>query len=250
MPFDTAPLTCLGTHSGEEVIAVATPPTITSARGPARLRRWRVLAAVEVAAVVAVVVADWFIPAVVVVALAGVSLLLRRRGPSSLGFHRPARPLRLVAQMAAFAVAWTLVNVAVLIPVTNHLSGTRQDVSAFADLEGDLALLALYLAASWLLAAFCEEAAFRGYLLTRLTDRLGPGRLQLVVAVTGSSVLFGLLHTEQGVVGVIAAALAGVVFCVLRYWFGTVWAPVLAHGFDDTLGFTWFFLFGPFYGLW
>ena len=208
------------------------------------------LAAVEVAAVVLVVAADWFIPATVVVALAAVSLLLRRRGPSSLGFHRPAHPWRLVAQMALFAVAWTLVNVAVLIPVTNHLSGTRQDVSAFADLEGDLALLGLYLAASWLLAAFCEEAAFRGYLLTRLTDLLGPGRLQVVVAVVGSSVLFGLLHTEQGVVGVVAAALAGAVFCILRYRCGTVWAPVLAHGFDDTLGFTWFFLFGPFYGLW
>ena len=152
--------------------------------------------------------------------------------------------------MAVFAAAWTLLNVALLIPVTNHLSGTRQDVSAFTDLEGDLGLLVMYLAASWVLAAFCEEVAFRGYLLTRLTDVLGSGRLQRVVAVLGSSVLFGLLHTEQGVVGVVAAAVAGVVFSVLRYRFRTLWAPVLAHGFDDTLGFTWFFFFGPFYGLW
>jgi membrane protease YdiL (CAAX protease family) len=152
--------------------------------------------------------------------------------------------------MAGFAVAWTLVNVAILIPLTNHLSGTRQDVSAFADLEGNLRLLALYLAASWLLAAFCEEVAFRGYLLTRLTDALGPGRMQQVAAVLGSSVLFGLLHTEQGVVGVVAAALAGAVFSVLRYRCRTLWAPILAHGFDDTIGFTWFYFFGPFYGLW
>jgi hypothetical protein len=40
------------------------------------------------------------------------------------------------------------------------------------------------------------------------------------------------------------------VFSVLRFRCRTLWAPVLAHGFDDTLGFTWFFLFGPFYGLW
>jgi len=123
-------------------------------------------------------------------------------------------------------------------------------VSAFADLEGNLRLLALYLAASWLLAAFCEEVAFRGYLLTRLTDALGPGRMQQVAAVLGSSVLFGLLHTEQGVVGVVAAALAGALFSVLRYRCRTLWAPILAHGFDDTIGFTWFYFFGPFYGLW
>jgi membrane protease YdiL (CAAX protease family) len=135
-------------------------------------------------------------------------------------------------------------------PLTNHLSGTRQDVSAFADLEGDLGLLALYLGASWVLAAFCEEVAFRGYLLTRLTEVLGPGRSRRLAAVLGSSVLFGMLHTEQGVVGVVAAVLAGVVLSAVRYRCGTLWAPVLAHGFDDTIGFTWFYLFGPFYGLW
>jgi uncharacterized protein len=211
---------------------------------------WRLVAALEVAAATAAVLADWFIPAVVLVAMAAVSLLLRHRGPSSLGFHRPDHLWRLITQMALFAVAWTLFNVAVLIPVTNHLSGTRQGVSAFAELQGNLGLLAVYLTASWVLAAICEEAAFRGYLLTRLTDVFGPGRLPTVVAVLGSSVLFGLLHTEQGIVGVVAATLAGVVFSVLRYRCRTLWAPVLAHGFDDTLGFTWFFFFGPFYGLW
>lgn len=239
------------------------PPSTTCAapatarRGSARdvrlartSRLWRGVAAVEVGLAAVAVLADLFIPSLVLVAVAAVSLLIRRHGPSTLGFHRPENPWRLAAQMAAFAVAWTLLNAALLIPVTNHMSGTRQDVSAFADLEGNLALLGVYLAASWVLAAFCEEAAFRGYLLTRLTDGLGRGRLQVVVAVLGSSVLFGMLHVEQGLVGVTAASLAGVVFSVLRYRCRTLWAPVLAHGFDDTIGFTWFFFFGPFYGLW
>ena len=152
--------------------------------------------------------------------------------------------------MAAFAVGWTLFNAVVLIPLTNHLSGSQQDVSAFADLEGDVRLLALYLSASWVVAAFCEEVAFRGYLLTRLTDVLGSGRLQQLTAVLASSALLGLLRTEQGVVGVVAAGTAGAVFTVLRYRYRTLWAPILAHGFDDTIGFTWFFFFGPFHGLW
>ncbi|MBD3926136.1 CPBP family intramembrane metalloprotease [Nocardioides cavernae] len=211
---------------------------------------WRLVAGVEVVAVAIAVLTDRFIPAVVIVAMAAISLVVRRRGPGSLGLRRVARPWRMVGGMAAFAGFWTLVNVALLIPVTNHLSGTRQDVSAFSDLEGDVRLLVLYLAASWVLAAFCEEVAFRGYLLTRLSDVLGPGRLQRLVGVLGSSVLFGLLHTEQGVVGVVAAMVAGVVFCALRFRCRTLWAPILAHGFDDTIGFTWFFLFGPFYGLW
>lgn len=217
-------------------------------RTPRSAARW--LAGVEVGAVVVAVATDWAIPAVVILVLAALSLLLRRRSPASLGFRRVTRPWRLIAQMAAFALAWTLLNLAVLIPVTNRLSGTHQDVSAFADLEGNLGLLVLYLSASWVVAAFCEEVAFRGYLLTRFTDVLGPGRLQQLAGVLGSSLLFGLLHTEQGIVGVVAATLAGAVFCVLRYRCRTLWAPILAHGFDDTIGFTWFFFFGPFYGLW
>lgn len=209
-------------------------------------RVWRWVAGFEVLVAVALVLVDWFIPAVVLVGLAAVSLVVRRRGPSSLGFHRPERPWLLVGQMAAFAVAWTLLNALLVIPVVDALSGTQQDTSGFADLEGNLILLVVYLVASWVLAALAEETAFRGYLLTRLTEVLGSGRGQRVVAVLVSATLFGLLHTEQGVVGVVAAGLAGVVFAVLRYRCRTLWAPVLAHGFDDTIGFTWFYFFGPF----
>lgn len=139
---------------------------------------------------------------------------------------------------------------AVLIPIANHLSGSRQDVAAFSDLRGNLGLLAVYLAASWVLAAFCEETAFRGYLLTRLSDALGPGAVRTVVAVAASSALFGLLHTEQGTVGVVVAGFTGAVLSALRYRCGTLWTPILARGFDDTIGFTWFFFFGPSYGWW
>ena len=234
------------------MVVVATTRQLSD--GPAerasRPDRWRAVAAVEVAAATVAVLADWFIPALVLVAMAVVSLLVRRRGPSSLGFHRPAHPWRLVAQMLVFAAAWTLLNVAVLIPVTNHLSGRRQDVSAFNDLQGNVGLLVVYLVLAWVLAAFCEEAAFRGYLLTRLTELFGRGQAGTIAAVTTSSVLFGMLHTEQGVVGVVVSALAGAMFALLRYRFATLWAPVLAHGFDDTIGFTWFYLFGPVFGLW
>jgi len=40
------------------------------------------------------------------------------------------------------------------------------------------------------------------------------------------------------------------VVSVLRSRCNTLWAPVFAHRFDDTLGFTWFIFYTPFYGLW
>jgi len=228
------------------------PWTTTAATGLAssHSRAWTWVAAGEVVVAAAAVVADWFIPAVVLVAMAAVSLMIRRRGPGSLGFHRTAHAWRLTVQMLLFAAVWSLFNIAALIPVTNHLSGQRQDMGAFADLQGNPTLLVVYLVAAWLLAAFTEETAFRGYLLTRLRDVLGDGRLPVLFAVVLSSLLFGLLHTEQGLVGVTVSALAGVVYALLRYRCRTLWAPVLAHGFVDTIGFVWFYLFGPMYGLW
>jgi len=193
---------------------------------------------------------DLLLPALVLVAMAGVSLAVRRKGPASFGFHRPARPARLVAAMLAFAMAWTLLHLVLFAPIANHLSGTEQDTSGFADLEGDLAMLLLLIVLSWTLAALVEETAFRGYLLTRITGLLGPGRGPVLAAVLLSSLLFGLIHTEQGAVGVTLAAVDGVAFCVLRLCTGTLWAAVLAHGFMNSIGFVAFYLAGPIDGLW
>jgi hypothetical protein len=198
-----------------------------------------------------VVVADLLLPALVLLAVAGVSLAIRRHGPGTLGLRRPAVGWWVLArQMLAFATAWTVLSLAVFIPVANHLSGHRQDVSDFAEVEGNLDMLAVLVVLSWTLAAFCEEVAFRGYVLTRTRDLLGTGRAAVVAGVLVSAALFGLIHTEQGVVGVTLATLDGMAYAVLRLRFGTVLAPVLAHGFINTIGFVAFFFVGPVNGLW
>lgn len=210
---------------------------------------WRVVAALEVLVAGVLVVADLLVPSLVLVVMAGLSLAVRRVGFSSLGLVRaPFGPLAL--RMLAFAAAWTVVQLALLMPLANHLSGRRQDLSGFADVEGDVALLALFLVLSWTLAAFVEELAFRGYLQTRVREVIGQSRLAVPVAVLVTSVLFGLLHTEQGAIAVLVVSLDGIAFSVVRYRYDTVWASVLAHGFNNTIGFVAFFFVGPVYGLW
>jgi uncharacterized protein len=213
-------------------------------------RGWRVLATVEMVLAAATVFADLLLPTLVLLALAGVSLAVRRRGLGSLGLHRPANVWLLVGQMSAFSAVWTLLSLALFIPVANHVTDQTQDTSVFAELEGNLRMLALLIVLTWTLAAFGEELAYRGYLLTRLTDVLGTSRGAVAVAVLLTSVLFGLAHTEQGAVGVLIATLDALAFAALRFRFGTVWAPVLAHGFNNTIGFVAFFFLGPVYGLW
>ena len=160
-------------------------------------RLWTGVAVAEVLAATAAVLLDLLVPSLVLLAMAAASLAVRRQGLGSLGLRRvPAGPL--VLRTLGFAVVWTGVQLGLLMPLANHVSGTHQDLSAFADVEGSLPVLLLFLALSWTLAAFVEELAFRGYLLTRMREALGAGAWATAVAVVASSLLFGSVHSEQG----------------------------------------------------
>ena len=62
--------------------------------------------------------------------------------------------------------------------------------------------------------------------------------------------LFGLAHTEQGLIGIILTFLDALFFSFLRWRFKNLWAAVLGHGFNNTIGLVSFYLVGPMYGLW
>ena len=210
---------------------------------------WRIAAAVEVALAAAAVLLDLLIPTLVLLAMAVLSLIIRREGPRTLGLVRPARPVLLAAKVFGLCVMWTLLVLALFMPVLEHLTGEQRDVSQFAPLEGNWRLLLFMLLLSWTLAAVGEEFAFRGYVQTRIREVL-PGSLGVLIAVLLSSVLFGLLHTEQGVIGVALTTIDAIYFSVLRYRFHTLWAAILAHGFNNTIGMVSFYIAGPFHGLW
>lgn len=212
--------------------------------------RWRLIAGVEVALAAVAVLLDLAIPTFVILGLMVLSLLIRREGLSTMGFHRVPRPWVLAGKMLIFAAGWSLVNIGLLKPIVNHVSGTTQDMSQFMGLEGNVTMLLTWVALGWTVAALGEELAYRGFVLTRMTEFVGSAGVRLVIAVVLTSILFGLLHTEYGLVGVVASAVDSVFYTVLRYRYKTLWASILAHGFLDTIGFVTFFFIGPIYGLW
>ena len=151
-----------------------------------RTRVWSLLTAIEVALASIAVVLDLLVPTLVLLALAGCSLLVRREGFASLGYHRVAAPGRLALGMFAFAAAWSVFQLGVVLPLANHLSGSEQDLGDFDDLRGNVVMLVALLALSWTLAALGEETAYRGYLQTRIVQLLGSGRAASWVRSTAS----------------------------------------------------------------
>jgi membrane protease YdiL (CAAX protease family) len=234
-----------------EVEQTGPRPVIVAGASSLRQRRaWAVAAGIEVLLAVTAVLLDLLIPTLVLLVLTTVSLMVRRRGLGSLGLHRPPKPGRLVIEVLGLSIGWTLLTLAVLMPAAEHLTGRRRDVSQFAEVQGNVSLLLFLLLMSWTLAALGEEVAYRGYLQTRIRDILPAGRTGLVIAVLVSSVVFGLAHSEQGLVGIILTTVDAIFFSVLRYRYRTLWAAILAHGFNNSIGIIAYFIAGPFYGLW
>jgi uncharacterized protein len=221
-------------------------------RSTDRRRRagWAVLAAAEVLLAAAVVILDLFIPTLLVLAMAAVSLAVRRQPPSALGFRRSTRPRRMIATVFGLTVAWDLLQVSLTKPILNRLTGERQDLSQFAGLPGNLGSLLVLLALSWTLAAVGEEIVYRGYIPRRVSDVFGQNTAGLLIGVGLSSVLFALIHTEQGIIGVALTFLDALFLSFLRWRFRNLWAAVLGHGFNNTIGLTTFFFVGPIYALW
>jgi hypothetical protein len=134
---------------------------------------WRVFALVEVLLAAAAVAFDLFLPTIVILLLASISLAIRRTGASSLGFRRVRRPARMALAVFVLTVGWSRVQLGLTMPILNRLTGQRQNLSQFESLQGNVTMLLILLGLSWTLAALGEETAYRGYLPTRINEVFG-----------------------------------------------------------------------------
>ena len=86
------------------------------------------------------------------------------------------------------------------------------DQSRFNPLEGNLAMFLLFVVLAWTTIAFGEEMFYRAFLITQLGDVFQKSKLGTVLALLGSSVIFGLVHWVEGPLGVINTFFMGLIF--------------------------------------
>jgi len=205
---------------------------------PRQSTRW---AAIELALVVLIVAAfvAGVLPVTEVPALVILGWVsLRRRGLrwSSVGLRRWENGRR-AALLIGAGVAYALITLYTLDPLLDRLTGHPADLSEFADVRGNAPMLGFWLLLSWVLGAFGEELAYRGYIMNRISD-LAPQRAAQSIAILGSALLFGVSHISQGLSGVISNVLGGLVYGIIYVLAGwNLWVPILAHGLEDTIGF-------------
>lgn len=170
-----------------------------------------------------------------------VSLWLRKEKWSSLGFTKPQSWSKTIFIGMAVGLALQLLSF-VTEPIINKLTGSPADLSQFDEITGNPTLFLIYLGLIWTLAAFGEEIAYRGFIVTRLSELLGSTRASLFIAVIISSVIFGIGHYYKGPAGMIDSGISGLTFGLL-YIFSNrnLWLSIFAHGFTDTFGLLYFY---------
>lgn len=178
----------------------------------------------------------------IVAGVAASTWLLHRKGESwrSLGWRRP--------ENIGVAIAWTIgtaflllaVLPVILEPVGNALRLPPQHLERLGNLQTDtLRFLVLLLPLGWGTAAFGEELLYRGFFNTRLIRLFGRGRSAVVFAAFGQAVLFGLVHSYLGPLGVLNAFAIGLVAAAVYALNGrNLWPLIIAHGLVDTFGLT------------
>lgn len=131
-----------------------------------------------------------------------------------------------VILILAIIAAWNISGLRTNAESRATLAKEFQPVSYYLpQTKGELAWFNLGVSTT---AGFCEELIFRGYLLWLLTPHVG-----LIGAIAISSALFGLNHIYQGWAGVLKTGIMGLIFALVFWATGSLWAAILLHVLVD-----------------
>jgi uncharacterized protein len=202
--------------------------------------RWSALAEVLLAfGLVLLTAIEWLpTPTLPLLAVGWLSLWLRRVGWRGVGLSRPLSWVRTLLFATLGGIGYQALDVLLIAPVLERITGVPIDLSQFELLRGNLLLTLIALALSWTLAAFGEEMIFRGYLLHRIADLVQHLPHRWIWALVLSAAIFSIGHLYQGITGVVDTFLAGIFLGALYLYSGrNLWLPILTHGVINTAGF-------------
>ena len=175
--------------------------------------------------------------------VAWASLRLRGSGWRAAGLNFDRRWLTLIGIGAIAGIAFWAFEFYVENPVLYRLTGRYPYLDTFADLVGNVRLLAILIALNLVLAAFGEEMVWRGYALPRVAEVMGGSTIAWAASIIAVNAAFGLAHLYQGESGTVQAAVQGVLLGLLYLATGrNLLAPIAAHFMANNCDFVMIYL--------
>jgi membrane protease YdiL (CAAX protease family) len=174
---------------------------------------------------------------IVLCVLGLISIRLRDGRWSAIGFKQPASWRRILLIALAAAALRILLGQFLIEPVTGFFWPKPTAPALANEITGNAKIALLALLIVWTFAAFGEEIAYRGYLLTRAADIGSKSTTAYWIGIVFVSILFGYGHYYKGPSGIIDSGVAGLILGAAYMLAGrNLWACILTHGFIDTFG--------------
>lgn len=112
----------------------------------------------------------------------------------------------------------------------------QADMRKYDYLQGNLMLTILALGSVYFVSSFAEEVIYRGFLITRIAELAENRKLVTSFAVVFSSLIFGLVHSDWGIAGMVQASCMGLAlgtsYLIVKR---NLWVTILAHAYMDTI---------------
>lgn len=175
---------------------------------------------------------------VIILSILGlISIRLRDGSWSAMGFIRPASWARIFLIAVTAAALRILVGEFLVEPLTGFFWPKPNAPELANEITGNIKIALFALLLVWTFAAFGEEIAYRGYLLTRAADIGRRSVAAYWIGVVLVSILFGYGHYYKGPSGIIDSGVAGLILGT-AYMLGgrNLWVCIFTHGFIDTFG--------------
>lgn len=110
------------------------------------------------------------------------------------------------------------------------------DFTRYTYLKNNLSGLLLTLAGVYLVSSFGEEVIYRAFLIERISELTKGTRYNIVLAIILSSVFFGLIHYQWGIMGMVQTGGMGLAMGISYIKLNKrLWILILAHAYMDTI---------------
>jgi membrane protease YdiL (CAAX protease family) len=164
-------------------------------------------------------------------ALAAVAVVLARGGTlSDLGFRRPTCWARVPFQVAAILAVFVAAQRLVPLLVSSFITVPAPDLSRYASIAGNLHAALIMALVLPLTASIPEEIIYRGFLIGRLSSVFAANTAGAVLAVLTQALVFGAVHFQWGIGGMIVTVVMGLVWGAGYLLCGrNLWVVILAH---------------------
>ena len=167
----------------------------------------------------------------------------RLRGGTLMDFGLSFKKFSLTASIKTFGLSWLVF----VVGISAYLLGPvimsfftdihpEANFSKYDFLKDNLGGLLLSLIGVYIVSSFGEEVIYRAFLINRISELTKGTKYSGTIAVILSTIFFGSIHYEWGLIGMIQTGCMGLVMGISYIKLKKrLWILVLAHAYMDTI---------------